>query len=91
MAIFGQAVFYMGSESNYCQKWQYLDKLSSIWEANQIIAKNGKSLSQIIGNNGQAVFYIGSESNYCQKWQKFESNYCQKWQYLDKLCPLYRT
>jgi len=41
MAIFGQAVSYIGSESNYCQKWQkfeskycqkwqYLDQLSPI-------------------------------------------------------------
>ena len=53
MAIFGQAVPYIGSESTYCQKWQQfesnysqkwqcLDKLSPIYEANQIIAKNGK-------------------------------------------------
>ena len=28
MAVFGQAVSYTRSESNYCQKWQYLDKSS---------------------------------------------------------------
>ena len=33
MAIHGQAVPYMGSESNYCQKWQYIDKSSSNMDA----------------------------------------------------------
>ena len=44
LAIFGQAVSYMGSESNYClkwqiiesnycQNWQYLDKISSNMDA----------------------------------------------------------
>ena len=33
MAIFGQAVPYIGSKSNYCQKWQYLDKSSSNMDA----------------------------------------------------------
>ena len=49
---------------------------------NQIIGKNGKSLSQIIAKNGNTYMdklssIIGSESNYCQKWQ-----------YLDKLFPI---
>ena len=39
-------------ESNYCQNWQYLDKLSPIRAVNQIIAKNGKKLSQIIAKTG---------------------------------------
>ena len=29
-AMFGQTVFYIGNKSNYCQKRQYLDKLSPI-------------------------------------------------------------
>jgi len=33
MATFGQAVPYIGSESNYCQKWQQLDKNSSNMDA----------------------------------------------------------
>ena len=39
-------------ESNYCQNWQYLDKLSPIRPVNQIIAKNGNKLSQIIAKTG---------------------------------------
>ena len=57
--IYGQAVPYIESESNYCRNWQkfesnycqkrqYLD----LFEANQIIAENGKNLSQIIAKNG---------------------------------------
>ena len=51
LAIFGQAVSYTGSESNYCQKWKKLSqniaktgniwtKLVQVWM--QKVPKNGK-------------------------------------------------
>ena len=63
MAIFGQAVPYIGSESNYCQNGKNLSQIiaknGNIWtsctiyrKANQIIAENGKNLGQFIAKNG---------------------------------------
>ena len=77
-------------DSNYCQNWQYLDKLPLIYKANQIIAKNGKHLSQIIAKNGNiwtSCLLTWIKSNYSQKWQyldksssKMDAKSCQKWQ-----------
>ena len=61
MAIFGQAPSYIRSESNYCQNWQYLDKLPLKRKRIKLLPKlaifgqaaSKKEANQIIAKNGK--------------------------------------
>ena len=60
MAIFGQAVSYTWIKSNYCQKWQYLDKGSSKMDAKscQKWQKKNEQKLPLLATEHSSIVYL---------------------------------